>query len=151
MSGEQQLTLAVPGHRLDVRSADGTRLNVESYGPDDGPTVVLTHGWTCSIRFWTKQVEALIADGVRVLAYDQHGHGGSGSAGPAGHTPEALADDLAAVLQAGLAPGQKAVVAGHSMGAMTMIAFGGRHPEELRERVCAAMMASTAMNELVIR
>jgi pimeloyl-ACP methyl ester carboxylesterase len=151
MSGEQQLTLAVPGHRLDVRSADGTRLNVESYGPDDGPTVVLAHGWTCSIVFWTKQVEALTADGVRVIAYDQRGHGGSGMAGPAGHTPQALADDLAAVLQSVLGPGQKAVLAGHSMGAMTMIAFGARHPEELRARVSAALMASTATNELVIR
>src|SRR3954451_23044710 len=87
MSGEQQLTLAVPGHRLDVRSAGGTRLNAGSYGPDDGPTVVLAHGWTCSIVFWTKQVEALTADGVRVIAYDQRGHGGSGPAGPDGPTP----------------------------------------------------------------
>ena len=51
-----------------VRSADGTRLNVESYGPDDGPVVVLAHGWTCSIVFWTKQVEALIGHSRRDLA-----------------------------------------------------------------------------------
>jgi pimeloyl-ACP methyl ester carboxylesterase len=151
MSGEAELTLAGPGHRIEVRSADGTRLNVESYGPDDGPVVVLAHGWTCSIVFWTKQVEALIADGARVITYDQRGHGRSGVAGPAGHTPEALADDLAAVLHAGLPPGRQAVVAGHSMGAMTLIAFGARHPDLLRERVRAALLASTAMNELVIR
>jgi pimeloyl-ACP methyl ester carboxylesterase len=151
MSSQQSLTLPRPGHRIDVRSADGTRLNVESYGPDDAPTVVLAHGWTCSIVFWTKQVDALIADGVRVIAYDQRGHGGSGVPGPAGHTPQALADDLSAVLDAVLPPGRKAVLAGHSMGAMTMIAFGARHPQQLRDRIPAALMASTAMNELVVR
>ena len=103
------------------------------------------------INKYLNSYDALVADGVRVIAYDQRGHGGSGPAGPAGHTPEALADDLAAVLHANLAAGQKAVVAGHSMGAMTMIAFGARHPEELRERIGAALIASTAMHELVIR
>jgi pimeloyl-ACP methyl ester carboxylesterase len=151
MSGDPNLTLSRPGHRIEVRSADGTRLNVESYGPDGAPTVVLAHGWTCSIVFWTKQVDALIADGVRVVAYDQRGHGRSAPAGPAGHTPEALADDLAAVLHAALPPHGRAVVAGHSMGAMTLIAFGARHPQALRDRVSAAMLASTAMNELVVR
>jgi pimeloyl-ACP methyl ester carboxylesterase len=37
------------------------------------------------------------------------------------------------------------------MGAMSMVAFGARHPAQLRHQVSAAMMASTAMNELVIR
>lgn len=151
MSADGILTLDRPGRRIAVRSPDGTRLNVESYGPDDAPTVILAHGWTCSIVFWTKQVDALVADGLRVVAYDQRGHGASGVPGPAGHSLEALADDLSAVLHAVLAPGQKAVLSGHSMGAMTMIAFGARHPRELRERVGAAMLASTAMHELVVR
>jgi pimeloyl-ACP methyl ester carboxylesterase len=151
MSGDGTLTLDHPGRRIAVRSPDGTRLNVESYGPAEAPTVILAHGWTCSVVFWTKQVDALVADGLRVVVYDQRGHGASGVPGPAGHSLDALADDLSAVLQAVLAPGRKAVLAGHSMGAMTMIAFGGRHPRELRERVAGAMLASTAMNELVVR
>jgi pimeloyl-ACP methyl ester carboxylesterase len=151
MSGEQNLTLTHPEHRIEVRSADGTRLNVESFGPEDGPTVVLAHGWTCSIAFWTKQVAALIANGVRVIAYDQRGHGSSGVPGPAGYTPEALADDIYAVLNSSLVHDRKVVLAGHSMGAMTLIAFGARHPQELKARVSAALLASTGMNELVVR
>jgi pimeloyl-ACP methyl ester carboxylesterase len=148
---ERRLTLARPGHRIDVRSADGTRLNVEVHGPDGMPTVVLVHGWTCSIVFWTKQVDALLADGVRVVVYDQRGHGSSATPGPAGYTPEALADDLSAVLHAVLPPGGRAVVAGHSMGAMAMIAFGARYPQELRRLVAGALIASTGMHDLVVR
>jgi pimeloyl-ACP methyl ester carboxylesterase len=149
------LSLPHPGHRLDVRSDDGTRLNVEVYPPEataaTTPTVVLSHGWTCSIAFWTRQIEALVADGVQVVTWDQRGHGRSGTPGPAGITPDALADDLAAVLAASVPDGQRVVLAGHSMGAMTMIAFGARHPLQLRRRVAAALMASTGMHELAVR
>lgn len=151
MSDARNLTLAGPGHRTVVWGSDGTRLNVESYGPDDAPTVLLAHGWTCSIAFWTKQVDALVADGFRVIAYDQRGHGASRPGGPAGQTAEALADDLSAVLHSPPARGRRVVLAGHSMGAMTLIAFGARHPEHLREQVAAALLASTGMHELVVR
>jgi pimeloyl-ACP methyl ester carboxylesterase len=151
MSSRPTLSLAAPGRRLDVRSLDGTRLNVEIYGPDDGPSVLFSHGWTCSIRFWTKQVEALVADGVRVIVHDLRGHGASAQAGPAGYTPEALADDLSEVLYAALPPGRRTVLAGHSMGSMGMIAFGARHPQELERRIAAALITSTGMRELAIR
>jgi pimeloyl-ACP methyl ester carboxylesterase len=101
--------------------------------------------------FWTKQVDALVADGLRVVAYDQRGHGASGPPGPAGETAEALADDLSAVLHSPLVAGRRVVLGGHSMGAMTMIAFGARHPQELRQRVSAALLASTGMHDLVVR
>jgi pimeloyl-ACP methyl ester carboxylesterase len=55
------------------------------------------------------------------------------------------------VLRAVLAPGEKAVLAGHSMGAMAMVAFGSRYPQELRQRVAAAAIISTGVHELVTR
>jgi pimeloyl-ACP methyl ester carboxylesterase len=133
-----------------VFSADGTRLNVEIFGAEHGPTIVLAHGWTCSIVFWARQLNALVAD-YRVVAYDQRGHGASDLPGPAGASPGALADDLAAVLEATVPAGQKAVLAGHSMGAMSVIALAGRHPERLRATVGAALIASTGMSQLVVR
>src|SRR4051812_4805873 len=98
MTGNSILNLRTPERRLDVSSADGTRLNVEIHGPDDAVTVVLIHGWTCSTAFWARQIDALMADGYRVVAYDHRGHGASAAPGPAGPTIDALADDLAAVL-----------------------------------------------------
>jgi len=92
-----------------------------------------------------------LAGRLRVVAYDQRGHGASGAPGPAGFSTQALADDLSAVLDAVLAPGTQAVVAGHSMGGMTMIAFAGRHPEQLQRQVAAGLIASSGMSHLMSR
>ncbi len=150
-TGYDSFLLPPPSRRPEVISADGTRLNVEVYGSDGARTVVLAHGWTCAITFWARQINALLAAGLRVVAYDQRGHGASGTPGPAGYTPEALADDLSAVLSAVLAGDEQAVLAGHSMGGMAMIAFGARHPGQLRRRVAAALLANTGMHELFLR
>jgi pimeloyl-ACP methyl ester carboxylesterase len=141
--------------RLVVPSADGTRLAVEVHGePPDGdperPTVVLAHGWTCSASFWVRVVNRLRTD-LRVVVYDQRGHGRSQAVCGDGFTPGALADDLAAVLEATVPQGRPAVVAGHSMGAMGLVALAGRHPDVLRERVAGALLASTGVAELIGR
>jgi pimeloyl-ACP methyl ester carboxylesterase len=151
MNGNDDLQLREPERRLDVRSADGTRLNVEVHGAETDPAVLLIHGWTCSVVFWVRQIDALLAEGYRVVAYDQRGHGASDVPGPDGPTIKALADDLAAVLDAVLDPGEQAVIGGHSMGAMALVAFGTRYPAQLRRQVAGAMLASTGMHQLVLR
>ncbi|MEV5550128.1 alpha/beta hydrolase [Streptomyces sp. NPDC052309] len=136
-----------PARELTAVSADGARLHVELHGPLDdpaAPAVVLAHGWACSTAFWAAQIRALAAD-HRVIAYDQRGHGRS-PASPACST-EALADDLEAVLKATLAPGEQAVIAGHSMGGMTVMAAAAR--PALREHAAAVLLCSTGSSRLV--
>ncbi|MEU3333760.1 alpha/beta hydrolase [Streptomyces sp. NPDC006668] len=133
-----------PARELTAVSADGARLHVEIHGPDGAPAVVLAHGWTCSTAFWAAQIRDLAVD-HRVIAYDQRGHGRS-PASPACST-EALADDLEAVLDATLKPGEKALVAGHSMGGMTVMAASGR--PGFREHVAAVLLCSTGSSRLV--
>lgn len=142
------LLAPLSGRRLPVRGADGTPLNVEVFGPDGAPTVVLVHGWTCAIRFWTLQIQEL-SKRFRVVAYDLRGHGESGM--PAGHdySTDAFADDLDAVLAAALPDGERAVVAGHSLGAMTLVACSARHPDRIRSSVAAAALVATGMGDLV--
>ncbi|WP_318203077.1 alpha/beta hydrolase [Streptomyces sp. SCL15-4] len=134
----------VPARTLTAVSADGARLHVEVHGPEDAPAVVLSHGWTCSTAFWAAQIRDLAA-GHRVIAYDQRGHGRS-PASPV-CTTEALADDLEAVLAATLAPGEKAVIAGHSMGGMTVMAAAGR--AGFQEHAAAVLLCSTGSSRLV--
>lgn len=129
-----------------VRSADGTELHVELHGPVGAPTVVLVHGWTCTTAFWTKQVRALSPD-LRVVAFELRGHGRSGGS-PASFGPDALAADLQAVLADVLAASEKAVVVGHSMGAMTIAAWAGRHPDEVPRLISHAVLVSTGMDRL---
>ena len=109
------LAVPPPRERLTVRSADGTGLNVEVRGPEDAPTVVLVHGWTCSVAFWTRQFAAL-GDRFRIVTPDLRGHGRSERPGPAGYGIGALADDVAAVLRGCVPAGERCVVAGYSMG-----------------------------------
>ncbi|MET7903091.1 alpha/beta hydrolase [Streptomyces sp. NPDC005336] len=137
-----------PAHDLTVTSADGTRLYAEVHGPVGAPAVVLAHGWTCSTAFWAPVVRELAAD-HRVIVYDQRGHGRSPAPGPGGYTTHALADDLVAVLEQALPSGERAVVAGHSMGGMTLLAAAGR--PQLRERAAAVVLCSTGASRLVER
>ncbi|MGW2045135.1 alpha/beta fold hydrolase [Streptomyces sp. NPDC001858] len=141
------------GYReLTAVSADGTPLHVEIHGPERGPehapeaapAVVLAHGWTCSTAFWAAQIRDLAVD-HRVIAYDQRGHGRT-PASPVCST-DALADDLEAVLDATLAPGEKAVIAGHSMGGMTVLAAAARGG--FREHAVAVLLCSTGASRLV--
>lgn len=130
-----------------VVSADGTRVHVEEYGRADGPTVVLAHGWTCSTVFWAPLVRALSSD-YRLVAYDQRGHGRSGApATRRGYGTRFLADDLEAVLEATVPEGERAVLVGHSMGGMTIMAASDR--AAVRSRTSAALLASTGSGRLL--
>ncbi|TQK45099.1 pimeloyl-ACP methyl ester carboxylesterase [Streptomyces sp. SLBN-118] len=127
---------------LTAVSADGSPVHVEVHGPDGAPAVVLAHGWTCSTEFWAAQIRELAA-GHRVVVYDQRGHGRTAAAAVG---TDALADDLEAVLGAVLAPGEKAVLAGHSMGGMTLMAASGR--AAFAEHAAAVLLCSTGSSRL---
>ncbi|MEV7385325.1 alpha/beta hydrolase [Streptomyces sp. NPDC091215] len=134
----------VPVRELTVVSADGARLHVEVHGPEDAPAVVLAHGWTCSTAFWAAQTRELAVD-HRVIAYDQRGHGRSPASSAC--TTRALADDLEAVLAETLAPGERAVIVGHSMGGMTVMAASAR--PRFREHAAAVLLCSTGSSRLI--
>ncbi|MDT0302634.1 alpha/beta fold hydrolase [Streptomonospora wellingtoniae] len=134
-----------PRQHLSVHSADGTRLHAEIHGPPQAPPVVLAHGWACSIRLWHPLI-AELGDRLRLVCYDQRGHGRSQVPRPGGYSTSALADDLLAVTEAALEPGERAVVAGHSMGAMTVMAAAER--PRFAARAAAALLASTGPSDL---
>ncbi|MFD4655326.1 alpha/beta fold hydrolase [Kitasatospora sp. NPDC058444] len=137
----------VSAEELSVRSADGIRLHVEVHGQPGAPTVVLAHGWTCSTAFWAPVIRRL-SDRYRVVAYDQRGHGHSEiPPSRARYSTRALAEDLSAVLARTVPAGERAVLAGHSMGGMTIMAAGGR--PEVAERTAAAVLISTGPGDLV--
>ncbi|WP_405020117.1 alpha/beta hydrolase [Kitasatospora sp. NBC_00070] len=130
-----------------IRSADGHWIHAAAYGPEDAPLVVLAHGWTCSTRFWAPVIHQLLPD-HRVVAYDQRGHGRSDRpVTPAGYTTVKLADDLAAVLGRVVPAGRRAVLAGHSMGGMTIMAAADR--AEVADRTAAVALVSTGAGDLL--
>lgn len=128
-------------------SADGTRIGYEVHGPEDGATVVLSHGWTCSTLFWSAVIRELPPE-LRVVAYDQRGHGRSDTPRDrARYSTDVLADDLEAVLTEVLPDGGQTVYAGHSMGGMTLMAAADR--PAVKARIGAALLASTGSGRLL--
>jgi len=136
------------GRTLVVPATGGAMLRVEEHLPAggvaaDAPVVVLAHGWTLSRASWAPVVDRLLQRrAVRVVSYDQRGHGGStmGSARP---SVRLLGEDLATVL-AVVAPTGPVVLGGHSMGGMTVLAYAGQHHDELVARVRGVVLVSTA-------
>ena len=94
----------------------------------EGIPVVLLHGLTATHRYVVMGSKALERSGHRVIAYDARGHGASQPArDPAAYRYEDLVDDLRQVMDdRGIA---RAVLAGSSMGAHTLLRFAMEHPE----------------------
>jgi non-heme chloroperoxidase len=124
-----------------VERPDGAVLDGVVVGPDSGATIVLSHCWTGTRATWEPVAARLVAAGCRVVLYDQRGHGAS-TMGPDAPTVEALGDDLAAVLD--LLDVHDAVLAGHSMGGMTLQALAVDRPDVVVERVRGMVLAGTA-------
>lgn len=139
--------LPAPDRQYRIRSADGHWVHAEAFGPEGAPLVVLAHGWTCSIAFWAPVIHQLSGE-YRLVAYDQRGHGRSDvPAGAAGYSTARLADDLEAVVTHVVPAGERAVLAGHSMGGMTIMAAADRG--EVAARTAAAVLISTGAGDLV--
>ena len=134
---------------MTVRSKDGIRLHAEVFGPEDGYPIVLAHGITCAIRVWAYQIADLASD-YRVIAFDHRGHGRSGvPARRSDYSLDHLAADLDAVLEATLAPGERAVIAGHSMGGIAITSWADRYPERVPQRADAVALINTTTGDLL--
>ena len=143
------LTAPLGGRRLDVVSADGTRLHAERFGPEpgEGSVIVLAHGWTERLAFWGPVISRLVAAGLRPVAYDLRGHGDSSPAADGDYALERFGEDVEAVLSAALRDGERGLVAGHSLGGMSIAAWAGAH--DAPARVDAAALINTAMGDLL--
>jgi pimeloyl-ACP methyl ester carboxylesterase len=137
-----------PSRTLTVRAADGTPLHAEVFGPSDGYPIVLTHGITCAIRVWAYQIADLATD-YRVIAFDHRGHGQSGVPRRRGYSLKHLASDLDSVLAATLAPHERAVLVGHSMGGITIAAWSARYRHKVNRRADAVALINTTTGDLV--
>ena len=97
----------------------------------DGPVVVGVHGITANHLSWPFVVEAL-AGRVQFVAPDLRGRGGSGTLpGPFGMAAHA-ADVVALLDQLDV---ERAVIAGHSMGAFVAVVLAHLYPERVDKLV----------------
>ncbi|MDO5662487.1 MAG: alpha/beta fold hydrolase [Brachybacterium sp.] len=108
------------GETVSVPAGDSRTLACRVWGPtvpgdpERRPLVVLEAGLGASAAFWGP-VAAALAEDARVVAYDRAGYGGSTPAS-APRDLDALASDLALVVDALRGDAERVVLVGHSWG-----------------------------------
>lgn len=107
----------LPGATERFATANGLRLHLVEAGPEDGPPVVLLHGFPELWYGWRKQIGPLAEAGFRVIVPDQRGYNTSDKPrGVAAYRVETLASDVAGLLDT--LQLERASVVGHDWGAV---------------------------------
>ena len=114
--------------------AAGTRLHYVQAGPEDGPPIILLHGFPEFWWSWRKQIPALAAAGLKVIVPDMRGYGRSDCPkGVSSYGLDRLTDDIAALADA-LNIRQFDLV-GHDWGGIVAWAVAAFHPERVSRLV----------------
>ncbi|WP_162794569.1 alpha/beta fold hydrolase [Nocardioides houyundeii] len=138
-----------------MKTFDGLQLHVRVHGPDPAPgqappvTVVLAHCWTADSEDWHYQVTDLLSrygHDIRILTWDHRGHGRSGPAPEPSCTVANLARDMGDLIDLH-APRGPLVLAGHSIGGMTLMALAEQRPD-IVARTAGAVFVSTSSGDL---
>src|SRR3954462_10684456 len=136
-----------PGSRT-VRTDDGVDLHVEGdENENTALTVVLAHGFTARLAEWQLQ-RAVLRPRARLVLFDQRGHGRSGWTDLTKATIDRTGRDLGEVLDA-TTPEGPVVLAGHSMGGMSVMALARQRPELFGSRVVGVFLLATSAGGLV--
>jgi pimeloyl-ACP methyl ester carboxylesterase len=146
------VTALVERRTVAVDAGDGALLHSTVEGSGSAPvTVVMTHGWTLSQAAWDDVAAELtpeVAAGVlRLVRYDQRGHGRSTWGGTEPVSIDLLGADLGAVLDQ-TAPTGPVVLAGHSMGGMTIMCLAAARPDLFGSRVQGVALVDTSAGDL---
>jgi pimeloyl-ACP methyl ester carboxylesterase len=140
----------VAEQRVSVTTADGLALATRQIGPEVADlTVILLHGLLGDRDSWRRQTTHLTSrhPDIRVIAYDQRGHGRSGRGCALSNTLGQLARDLDAVIDT-TTPSGHIVLIGHSMGAMTILQYLHHHQSRNTNRITGVGLIATAAADI---
>jgi non-heme chloroperoxidase len=107
-----------------VTADDGAEIFYKDWGPADGASVLLSHGWPLNSDAWEATARFLADEGYRAIAHDRRGHGKSTQTWT-GNEMDTYADDLACLLAA--LDVTYATLIGHSTGGGEIAHYVGRH------------------------
>jgi epoxide hydrolase 4 len=125
------LTELIPDLKHIYIQTNGIRLHTIQTGPEDGPLVILLHGFPEFWRGWRKQIEPLAKSGFRLIIPDQRGYNLSDK--PSGIEPYRLDHTAADILGIIDSTGQQtASLVGHDWGGIVTWWLAIHHPTRLR-------------------
>lgn len=119
----------------EIISVNGADVHVLTAG-ERGPVVLMIHGASANAREYSYTLAPRLSDMHRVLMVDRPGHGYSERPVDA-ETLGVQAAQAAGALEA-LAPGEKAVIVGHSFGGAVALRLALDHPEKVQGLVLLA-------------
>jgi pimeloyl-ACP methyl ester carboxylesterase len=128
------MPLLEPGCRSGTRIIQGLLLHVVEAGPEDGPLIILLHGFPEFWFAWRKQMAPLAALGFHVVAPDLRGFGLSEApqAVAAYHLDTLVGDVLAFGNSFGV---DRFHLVGHDWGGVIAWRTASLHPERLSQVV----------------
>jgi pimeloyl-ACP methyl ester carboxylesterase len=129
-------------------TANGARFHLAEYGPADGPLVLLLHGFPEFWWSWRHQLVALGDAGLRVVAPDLRGYGGSDKP-PRGYDAYTLSSDVAGMIRALGAP--DAFIVGADWGGLLAWAVATLHPSIVRSLAVIGMPHPVRMREALVK
>lgn len=123
-----------------VPRPDGSVLQVEFYGPEDGQPIIMTHGLGPNSTVWY-YAKRQLTDRFRLILWDLPGLGKSSKPKNNDYSIEKYARDLESVVA--LAGDKPVILLGHSIGGMISLTFCRLFPEHLGSRVAGLILVDT--------
>ena len=133
----------LPGESVAV-DTNGISLHTRQAGPEDGPLVVLLHGFPEFWYGWHRQIKPLADAGYRVIVPDQRGYNRSDKPdGVDSYHIKTLAADVVGLLD--VADRKTAAVAGHDWGAAVAWWLALSYPERIESLTAVNVPHPTVM------
>lgn len=122
VSKDTQFDVKHPNTDKYIKTEQNVKLYVKDYG--QGKPVILIHGWPLSNEMWEYQIDFLVQNNYRVIAYDRRGFGKSSQPWD-GYDYDTLSDDLKEIItQLEL---ENVTLVGFSMGGGEVVRYFSRH------------------------
>jgi pimeloyl-ACP methyl ester carboxylesterase len=129
---------------------NGIRLHVCQAGPENGPLVILLHGFPEFWYGWRAQIEPLAQAGYRVLVPDQRGYNLSDKpAGVAAYRISELAKDVTGLVEA--IGREKAFLVGHDWGAAVAWQTAIQYPDRIEKLAILNVPHPQVMQRFLLR
>ena len=113
-----------------IETAQNVRLYVKDYG--QGKPVILIHGWPLSNEMWEYQIDHLVQNNYRVIAYDRRGFGKSSQPWD-GYDYDTLTDDLKEIIEQ--LELENVTLVGFSMGGGEVVRYLTRYGSENVDKI----------------
>jgi pimeloyl-ACP methyl ester carboxylesterase len=144
--GEDEPHLFDTNKRDTIRRPDGSAINIEYYGREEGQPIIFVHGWNANSKNWYYQ-RKYFEKNYRLIMMDLAGLGKSTRPANKDFSLAKMAADLQAVIEHTGA--KNPIVWGHSMGGMTILTFLAKNKDVNRPAIKGAILEHTTFTNPV--